>query len=102
MTASKKTQAANLLDLLIDKGPALREAGYLSISLDGFAATLAPIVAEPEQWIPAPAATEEASMAKHMDALDDPDTFDGESTHGYYGARRQGPGSNDGMRVLDD
>ena len=96
-----KTKPSDWLDLLIEKAPALREAGVLEIELDGCTVSLAPVAKEQEQWVPMPT-TEEHSMGKHMDALDDPDTFDGKGTQGFYGARRQGPGSNDGMRVLDD
>jgi hypothetical protein len=96
-----KTPEAKWLDLLIKKAPALREAGILTVSLGDCAATFAPVAAKPEAWIPE-APKEESNMAKFMDALDDPDTFDGESTHGFYDSRRQGPASNDGMRVLDD
>lgn len=101
MPPTKKPTPAQWLDLLIEKAPLLREAGVLEIDLEGCAVTLAPVEPDLSHLMVAPTTNNEASMAQHMDALDDPDTYPNGQVAGYYDQRRQGPGSNDDPRTLD-
>ena len=91
---------AKTLDIIIEKAEALRKVGVLSFDVEGCKFVLAPI---PEQLVevPLPTANISAGLEKHMDALDDPETFGGsEGTPGYYSGTRQGS-PTDGERPLD-
>jgi len=76
--------AAGLLDLIAARAPALRQAGVLSVELDGVAFTLAP--PEPPDPVPETRSPDDAEDVPR-DALRDP------ATHGLFGedARRPMP-----------
>ena len=73
-----KATAAELLDLLIDRAPKLRSAGYSKVALDGMSFELrAP---EPEVQPSGNAHNDEDDDRR--DALHDPDTFGGRRVPG--------------------
>lgn len=104
MTKAQKKNAEELLDLLIAKGPALREAGFTEVKTSDLSFSLAPIKPELDLDALIPVkGPDERAMEQEMDALMDPMTYNSEgSVPGYYEQRRQGPASNDNPRTLDD
>jgi hypothetical protein len=72
-----KAQAAELLEMLIAQGPALRKAGFARVELAGIAFSLRP--AEPEA---SPAASTTTDDEEPVDALHDEATFGGRRVPG--------------------
>lgn len=68
---------AQLLDLLIDRAPKLREAGVMRVELEGLCLVLAP----PEQMLDD--REERDEDIEHADPLQDPATFPGGRVPGY-------------------
>jgi hypothetical protein len=65
-----KADSGEILDLLIERGPKLRKAGFSKVSLEGVSFELLPL--EPE--IPKARETEDEEE-KPRGPLDDPDTY---------------------------
>jgi hypothetical protein len=73
-----KATAADLLDLLIARAPALIAAGITSVSVDGLSATLAKPAPTPV------AAAQPAAIAKqHLDPLKDASSYPAGKVPGY-------------------
>lgn len=77
MAPATKPTAAELMDLITSRAPALIAAGVTELEIDGFAVKLS---------APPPAATPVAKAApvrQHVDPLQDPSTYAGGRVPGY-------------------
>ncbi len=82
----KSPSPAELIDLITKQAPALIKAGITSLSIDGFAVTLAPPAPqEPDGEVPKAA----ASPPPHINPLKDPSTYPGGRVPGFT---REGDG----------
>lgn len=77
-TANTRPGAAELMSLIAERAPALIAAGVTSLSIDGFAVTLAPPPPVPAN-VPKP----EESPRQHIDPLRDPSTYPGGRVPGF-------------------
>ena len=81
-----------LIDLLCESGPRLRESGVLSIDLGVCKATFSPLEPDQPDWanFVIPHTPADSAMEDEMDALMNPETFGrqaGEGVPGYYEQR---------------
>lgn len=80
MAPISKSSAAELLDLLIARAPALIAAGITSVSIEGLSATLAP---PPPVAPPASKAKAQPVAKSHTNPMLDPSTYPGGRVPGF-------------------